>query len=288
VARGFIARRKYRKTQAARVIQLYVRKLKSGKYLVDLNQTFKNVRSDPDFGKNTKWPTAPSALKQGEVLVKNVFRTWRAKNMIRTLSPEDQAVLRQKTVAYDIFSGKKPWDVTRKFEGDYLGKPTNPTYQKYYEISQRTYSKYGDSQIQFSDYVTKINTKEKEQQRGFVVTEKNIYKHDPKNYKVHNKPIPLVTVTGISMSPYADGFVIIHVQRPEKDIVIDCEKYVELVTVIFSSIQKLTVNTIEVKFAERVNYFHGKDIALQFQKNGGGSKGTFQKGAKGVNYVNIS
>jgi len=69
-ARGFMARRKYRKAQAARVIQLYVRKIKSEKYLIQLNSTFKNIRNDPQVGKNTIWPKAPSTLQQAEILVK--------------------------------------------------------------------------------------------------------------------------------------------------------------------------------------------------------------------------
>jgi len=115
-----------------------------------------------------------------------------------------------------------------------------------------------------------------------VVTEKNIYKHDPKNYKVHNKPLPLVNVSGISMSPLSDGYVIIHVQRPEKDIIVECDKYAELVTVIYTSIQRLTGNNVDVKFSDKVVYFHGKDFTLQFQK---GPKGNFQKGPKGVYIV---
>jgi len=237
------------------------------------------------MGKNTIWPKAPTTLQQAEILVKKVHKTWKAKNVVLALSPEDQNVLRQKTVAFDIFSGKKPWDFARKYEGDYLGNPSNPTYQKYYDVSQSTYSKYGDSQIQFSDYVSKINTKEKAQQRGFVVTEKNLYKHDPKNYKVHNKPIPLAVVTGLTLSPLSDGYVIIHVQRPEKDIVVECDKYAELVTVIFTSIQRLTDNNVEIKFQDRVNYFHGKEFTLQFQKGPANPKGTFQKGSKGINIV---
>jgi len=106
-----------------------------------------------------------------------------------------------------------------------------------------------------------------------------MYKHNPKNYKVHSKPIPLVTVTGISLSPLSDGYIIIHIQRPGKDIIVDCDKYVELVTVIFTSIQRLTGNNIEVKFADKITYFHGKEYMIQFQK---GPKAPFQKGPKGV------
>lgn len=55
----------------------------------------------------------------------------------------------------------------------------------------------GDTQIMFADYVNKVNNKGKTQKRGIVVTEKNIYKHDPKNYKVKKFGTPLVEVISI-------------------------------------------------------------------------------------------
>jgi myosin-1 len=55
----------------------------------------------------------------------------------------------------------------------------------------------GDTEVTFADYVNKINPKGKSQKRGIVVTEKNIYKHDPKNYKVKKFGTPLASVTSI-------------------------------------------------------------------------------------------
>jgi hypothetical protein len=45
--------------------------------------------------------------------------------------------------------------------------------------------------------VIKVNKVGKSQKRGIVVTEKNIYKHDPKNYKVKKFGTPLVEVRSI-------------------------------------------------------------------------------------------
>jgi len=192
----------------------------------------------------------------------------------------------------EIFSGKKPWDPARKYDADYLSNLNNPNYNMYIENSKNTYSKYGDSQIQFSDYVTKINTKEKTQERGLVVTEKNIYKHDPKNFKIHNKPLALVNITSVSLSKYSDSYVVIHVKRPEKDIVFECDKYAELVTILYETYLGLTSNKLPVNIGDKINYFHGKDLILTFQKDPnmspgassptspGGKKNTFVKGKK--------
>lgn len=74
------------------------------------------------------------------------------------------------------------------------------------------FATYGDTEVLFADYVTlfdfsskfltveqlvKVNKAGKSQKRGIVVTEKNIYKHDPKNYKVKKFGTPIVEITKI-------------------------------------------------------------------------------------------
>jgi len=113
-----------------------------------------------------------------------VHACWRAKMMITALTPAEQAHMRQKVLAYDIFKGKKPWDVSRRFDGDYLEKDTNPYKDKYEAAMTKLFSTHGDTEIVFADYVDKVNKGGKGQKRGIVVTEKNVYKHDPKNYKI--------------------------------------------------------------------------------------------------------
>lgn len=108
----------------------------------------------------------------------------------------------------------------------------------------------------FADYTNKVNNKGKSQKRGIVVTEKNIYKHDPKNYKVKKFGTPLVEVVSISMSKTKDSFVIVHCREPYRDLVLDlgiegAERYSEFVTVVVQEIKKITGNTIPVLFSDQ-------------------------------------
>ncbi len=64
----------------------------------------------------------------------------------------------------------------------------------------------GDSEVLFADYIIKVNSKSKADYRAVVVTDKHIYKQDPKNYKVKKFETPLDQITDISMSPKEDTF----------------------------------------------------------------------------------
>ncbi len=95
----------------------------------------------------------------------------------------------------------------------------------------------------FADYVGKVNKNSKQQKRGIVMTERNIYKHDPKKFKLRKVAVPIAQVTDVwyvliissnlaiteintnqpinSMSTKKDWFVVIHMEEPERDLLFD-------------------------------------------------------------------
>src|SRR4051812_28562976 len=91
----------------------------------------------------------------------------------------------------------------RKYEADYLATEKNPHKAKYEMAVQYLFHEFHDTQILFADEVTKISRGGEPQNRIFVVTDKNIYKENPKTYKVknfegtENAGIPIVDVTGV-------------------------------------------------------------------------------------------
>lgn len=91
----------------------------------------------------------------------------------------------------------------RKFEADYLAREKNPNRVKYETAVQTLFHTFGDTQILFADEVSKISRAGKPENRIMVVTDKNIYKENPKTYKVKNFEgtekggIPIVDVTGV-------------------------------------------------------------------------------------------
>jgi len=254
------------------------RKFKFRKYFRDLNRTFANVKQDPAWGKNFVWPVPPPVLANASELLHKVHANWRAKMMITSLTPEQQAFMRQKVLALTLFKGKKPWNVPRNFDADYLELDSNPHKAKYIEAMQRLFSTYGDTEVCFADYVNKVNKGGKSQKRGIVVTEKNIYKHDPKNYKVKKFGTPIVDVKSISLSSKKDSFLIIHAKEPHRDLVLDLgiegspEKYSEFVTVLVQEYKKLTGTALQVNFNDRITFNNsranqkpGVDCVLTFE-----------------------
>jgi len=258
--KGFVCRSKWAERKAAIKIQMFYRKYRFRRYFKDLNRAFANVRNDaPNWGKYVQWPANPAVLNQGVFLLRKVWANWRARMMVLSLTPEEQAHMRQKVLAYDIFRGNKPWDIPRRFDADYLEKDSNPHKDKYIIGMQTLFSTYGDTQIMFADYVAKVNKVGKSQKRGIVITEQNIYKHDPKNYKVRKFGTPIVEVKSISCSPRKDTFVILHCKEPYRDFVLDLgtegeEKVSEFVTVLVQEYRKLTGEGLPIHFSDRISY----------------------------------
>jgi len=248
--RGYIARSKMSERKAAVNIQLMWRRYKFRKYFRELQKAFANVRNDPHFGKYIQWPQNPAALGNAVNLLYQVLLNWWAYKMVTSLTSEQQAAVRQKIAAYNIFHGKKPWACGPKWNADYLEKDTNPASKKYAKAVQLLFQKYGDTNINFSAYANKINRVGKVQRIGVVVTNLNIYKYDAKSFKMIKFGTPISTIESISLSPNKDGYVILKIKSTEvyRDLLLDFflfgeeEKYSEFVTVLSTVAQNLGGN----------------------------------------------
>jgi len=174
--------------------------------------------------------------------------------------------MRQKVVAYDIFHKKKPWQLERKFDADYLELETNPLRNKYIEKTKYLFQTYGDSEILFADYVKKVNRYGKAQKMCIVVTDRNIYKQDPKSYKVVKFGTPIASLSGISLSPFKDGMVVLHCKEETglRDLVLNLnltqgeEKFSEMVAVVSSIYKKLTDSAIPIRFVDHISFDNGR------------------------------
>ncbi|EGG25290.1 myosin IE [Cavenderia fasciculata] len=273
--RGHCARSRWNQRKAAIKIQLFYRTYRFKKWFRELHRVFNDVKNDPKYGKFTVWPKNPSVLDRAVMLIHRVHNTWRAERMVLALGPSAPA-MRQKVLAYDLFKGKKKWNCARLFDADYLEKTTNPNQSKYVIAMQNLFQTYGDTEVLFADYVTKVNPKGVPQKRGVVVTNANIYKHDPKNYKVKKWGTPLADISSISCSPNNDTFVVIHCKAPSRDFVLDVgingyEAVSEIVTVIVQQVQKLTGIRLTVHFAQQITFNNarpkGSDTQLSFQQS---------------------
>jgi len=254
--RGYMARNRFAEKKAATYILWFYRKSKFGRWFLSVFNVFKSVRSDPLLGKNLQWPVPPKVLMTGQDNLKKIHARWRAKTMIKSLPEDMLSLMRQKVTVLEVFGHSKPWDVKRRFEGDYLEKDSNPLKEKYVSSMQQLFQKYGDTQINFADYVYKVNRKCKLDKRAIVVTEKNIYKNDPKNYKVKKYGYPIVECKSISVSTQKDTYIVVHATEPKRDIIIDLgvegpEKVSEFVCVIVDEYKRLTGQRLKVNFSDR-------------------------------------
>eukprot|EP01137_Pigoraptor_chileana_P023527 Opistho-2@89950 len=274
---------KLRRVRAVNKIQVAYVNSRARKYIAALNRTFSGVQNArPHFGKGTPFPT----LRRGksspiEAYVAKIHLVWWGRAKVLSLSEEERALMRQKIVALDLFRGNKPWACARRFKGDYLGmESNNARRQQFHDAVQHLFQKYGDSEIQYADDVVKVNPKGKPQLRTIIMTEQNIYKYDPKKYKIKKVGIPLQSVQGVALSRQRDGYIVIHMAAPERDIVIDCgvsgeERVSELATVIFTTMQRNYNRQIPVRFEDRVVYNNsrdakgsaGSDVSLTFAPN---------------------
>jgi len=199
--------------------------------------------------------------------------------MVRSLSKEEQELMRQKIVAYDLFHGKKPWNPARSFDADYLQIDSNPGKDKYLQGMTNLFEKFGDSQVLYADYVTKINSNDKGQKRAIVVTDKYIHKQDPKNYKVKKFETPLAQIISIGVSSKEDTFIVIQAKEPYRDLVLDLglsgeERVSEFVSVIVMFAKKNLGVDIKVQVSDNINYNtartpkkpQGSPSTLRFQK----------------------
>lgn len=293
--RGYMARNRFAEKKAATYILWFYRKSKCGRWFNAVMSVFANVSKDPNFGKGANWPVPPKVLTQASDNLKKIHARWRAMKMIMSLSEDMRSLMRQKVTVLEVFGHSKPWDVKRNFEGDYLEKDSNPLKEKYVSSMQQLFQKYGDTQINFADYVYKVNRKCKLDKRAIVVTEKNIYKNDPKNYKVKKYGYPIVDCKSISLSTKKDTYVVVHAPEPKRDIIIDLgidgqEKVSEFVCVVVEEYKRLTGQKLKVEFNDRIKYNNsrdkgssGKDHFLTFQSDPKLQKGcTLKKDKEGA------
>jgi len=291
--RGFRARSSYKKNKAAIKIQLLYKNYKSKKWAMSVAKAFAGVKTMPDWGKNVVWPAHPPVLEKAAKLLRKIHLNWKAKKMVLSLGP-DEPLMRQKALALDIFRGKKPWNCSRRWESNYLEKPTNPLHEKCNNAFRKIFTTYHDTNVLYADYIFKLNDKGKTEKRGVLVTNNHIFKLHPKTFKVRRKAIPLVNVVSISVSPNKDGVVIFHIKQPERDLVLDLsncgyEGVSEIVTVTVEQIQKLTGNRIQVNFSQNITFNNArpskKDITMSFQSEQLTPGASVIKKAKGGGYT---
>ncbi|KNC51360.1 myosin-Id [Thecamonas trahens ATCC 50062] len=216
-------------------------------------QAFGSAASDPYFGKYTRWPEPWGRFSEAFAYFYQIWHKWWAYKMVTSLNPEEQYRMRQKILAMDLFSGKKPWSPGRSFDANYLESDPD-----FVHAVQLLFQTYGDTRVAYAARVVKINPKLKPQVRVLIVTDRSIYKYDPEKYVIKKEPSPISQVKEVAVSPAADTVVVIRMESPLRDFVVDVglsgqEHVSELVTVLYESLDQ-SGKVMPVKFEQALRF----------------------------------
>lgn len=108
----------------------------------------------------------------------------------------------------------------------------------------------------------KVNRAAKSQERILLVTARALYTLKPGSWAQTNR-VPLAALSGLSMSTFADGFVVVSVNAAEcdrdADLVLSSPQKAELVTVLKDAVSRLgRPEPLAISFADTLEFRSGK------------------------------
>ncbi|KAL2080472.1 hypothetical protein ACEWY4_024265 [Coilia grayii] len=217
VWRGTLARMRCRRMRAIYTIMGCYKRCKVKGHFWEVERRFAGVRSMEDYGKSVEWPTPPAALAQFHAITQHLHRRWRARQIIKNIAPSDMPEVRAKVAALGALSGERPsWGCARAWERDYLANARDApqTSSNFSRAAKELKGRDQYGQVLFSGFVRMLNWFNNTKDRALLVTDKHIYKLEPKKYKVH-KRIPLESVTGLSVTSGSDQMVALHTSNQD-------------------------------------------------------------------------
>ncbi|XP_047239667.1 unconventional myosin-Ig isoform X1 [Girardinichthys multiradiatus] len=229
VWRGALARLRCRRMRAIYTIMGCYKRHKVKAHFWEVGRRFAGVRTMPDYGKSVEWPAPPAALAQFHSITTMLHRRWWARQIVKNIPPSEMLEVRAKVAALTSLSGeRKHWGVGRAWERDYLSnvRDSPQTSSAFIRVSKELNNKDGYSQVVFSGFCRKVNRFNKSTDRALLVTDKYVYKLEPKKqYKVL-KRLPLDSLTGLSLTSGDDQMVALHTSS--QDDVLLCLQQGEL------------------------------------------------------------
>lgn len=172
-------------------------------------------------------------------LIQKIYRSYRTRKFYRELRSQSLALFGRSKL-------RRKASVRRHYVGDYLGLAGNPIITKLLCAQHKE-----KGTLLFSDEIDKINRKNKSQRRILLLTPTAIYNLAPGKYKC-NRRIELKDVSGVSVSPLADNFVVLQVAK-EYDYVFVAERKTELLTALNDAIKTLTGQALPISYSMDIN-----------------------------------
>uniref|UniRef100_A0A8C5DM46 Unconventional myosin-Id-like n=1 Tax=Gouania willdenowi TaxID=441366 RepID=A0A8C5DM46_GOUWI len=280
VWRGALARRRCRRMRAAFAIMGFYKLYKVKSHFWAVAASFANVRTMADYGRNVEWPRPPAVLFRFHHITKTLHRRWWARQVVKNIPPSDMLEVRAKVAALTVLIGKrKDWGPSRAWERDYLSNVRDypESSSSFIRMSKDLKNKDEYSQVLFSCLCRKVNRFNKSTDRGLLVTDKYVYKLEPKKqYKVL-KRFPLDSITGISVTAGTDQMVALHVSSQD-DILLhlhrgelfpDQDRVGELLGVMVDHFTRSTKLNyyINIGIRIRIKYKYGLNMCANMDEN---------------------
>ncbi|ESN98581.1 hypothetical protein HELRODRAFT_192996 [Helobdella robusta] len=176
---------------------------------------YRGVKQSPNFGKKVKWPQHPPQLQKVAATLQAAHRRWRAFKILEPIAASERPIFRIKLLAGETLVGRrKRWGFERQWTANYLTNPLwNGNAQNAEEVLKFLKDKDQFQKIIFASLVKKTNRFCKSTVRGLVITEKFVYKLDPKKkYKDMRpeKPIETSQITRLTVTPGPDYLLCLH------------------------------------------------------------------------------
>ncbi|XP_050411443.1 unconventional myosin-Ic isoform X2 [Patella vulgata] len=230
---------------------------------------------------NKKWPKAPELLEETsndlhKLCMKNLVLKY-----IKNLKPAKKIQLEQKVIAERLFKGKKEsykFSIKEPFIDSRLAAHHEALKNSVFDATVKQL----DEKVIYCSAVTKYDRHGyKSRNRVMIVTEKNIYVLNEKDFKVKDK-LPFQHLSGIIVSPYTDGLFVLTVNITDNgskgDLILQSDYVIEAVTKIAIAGHKQDV--VQVATDGNINHdmLSGKQGLIEFSK---GSTYNIKKGKNG-------
>jgi len=131
-------------------------------------------------------------------------------------------------------------------------------------------AKNGEKKVLFSDFMAKVNRRNKLQKRILLISDRSIYNLDPSTKKTKRR-IALGDLGHISLSKLKDNFMVLHVPV-DYDYLILSAKKIEIVEVLKEAYQMAAGRDLQIVFENVIEYRvdHGTVREIRCVKIDGG------------------
>ncbi|KAL4629353.1 unconventional myosin-Ig-like [Arapaima gigas] len=223
VWRGALARMRCNRLRAIYAIVGCYRRYKLKAHFWEVERRFGSVRSMADYGRSVEWPSPPAALAHFHAITQQLYCRWWARQVVKNIPPSDMAEVRAKVAAMSALRGERPtWGCGRVWERDYLSHVSDSpeTSASFIQVCKELKNKDQFNTVLFSSFVRKVNRFNKSSDRALLITDKHVYKLEPRRHFRVLKRTPLENVTGLSVTTGADQMVVLHTSS--KDDILVC------------------------------------------------------------------